>query len=125
MNNTLIFLKLKIMKKLNKNVKKSFMFLLLWIWKHIIILNYLNPKEKLSIFIRQTNGEETVLTATQTGDKKEFSFKQLLINFFKYPLMTIKIISSIHYEAFFLWKKGAVYRKRDNKILNNLSYEEY
>ena len=85
----------------------------------------LNPKEKLSIFIRQTNGEETVLTATQTGDKKEFSFKQLLINFFKYPLMTIKIISSIHYEAFFLWKKGAVYRKRENKILNNLSYEEY
>ena len=85
----------------------------------------LNPKEKLSIFIKQTNGEETVLTATQTGDKKEFSFKQLLINFFKYPLMTIKIISSIHYEAFFLWKKGAVYKKRDNKILNNLSYEEY
>ena len=85
----------------------------------------LNPKEKLSIFIRQTNGKETVLTATQTGDKKEFSFKQLLINFFKYPLMTIKIISSIHYEAFFLWKKGAVYRKRNNKVLNNLSYEEY
>ena len=85
----------------------------------------LNPKERLSIFIRQTNGEETILTATQTGDKKEFSFKQLLINFFKYPLMTIKIISSIHYEAFFLWKKGAVYRKRNNKVLNNLSYEEY
>jgi DUF1365 family protein len=85
----------------------------------------LDPKEKLSIFIKQTDGQETVLTATQTGDKKEFSFRQLLINFFKYPLMTIKIISSIHYEAFFLWKKGAVYRKRKNKILNNLSYEEY
>ena len=85
----------------------------------------LNPKEKLSIFIRQTDGEKTVLTATQTGYKKEFSFKQLLINYFKYPLMTIKIISSIHYEAFFLWKKGAVYMKRDNKIFNNLSYEEY
>jgi DUF1365 family protein len=85
----------------------------------------LDPKEKLSIFIKQTDGQETVLTATQTGDKKEFSFKQLLINFFKYPLMTINIISSIHYEAFFLWKKGAVYRKRKNKILNNLSYEEY
>ena len=85
----------------------------------------LSPKEKLSIFIKQTDGEETILTATQTGDKKEFSFKQLLFNFFKYPLMTIKIMSSIHYEAFFLWKKGAVYRKRENKILNNLSYEEY
>ena len=85
----------------------------------------LNPKEKLSIFIRQTDAEETILTATQTGIKKEFSFNQLLINLFKYPLMTIKIMSSIHYEAFFLWKKGAVYRKRDKKIFNNLSYEEY
>ena len=85
----------------------------------------LNPTDTLSIFIKQTDGNETVLTATQTGDKKEFSLKQLIINFFKYPLMTIKIISSIHYEAFFLWKKGAVYRKREKKILNNLSYEEY
>ena len=64
-------------------------------------------------------------TATQTGDRKEFSFRQLMTNFFKYPFMTIKIIGSIHYEALLLWKKGAIYRKRDNKILNNLSYEEY
>jgi len=85
----------------------------------------INPKEKLSIFIKQTNGKEIVLTATQTGDKKEFTFKQLLINFFKYPFMTIKIISSIHYEALLLWKKGAIYRKRKNKIINNISYEEY
>ena len=85
----------------------------------------LNPKKKLSVFIKQTDEKETVLTATQTGDKKEFSFKQLIINFFKYPLMTIKIIISIHYEALLLWKKGALYRKRNNKVLNNLSYEEY
>ena len=32
----------------------------------------LNPKEKLSIFIKQTDGEETILTATQTGEKKNF-----------------------------------------------------
>ena len=85
----------------------------------------LNPREKLSVFIKQTDNAGTVLAAAQTGDKKEFSFKQLLINFFKYPLMTIKIIVSIHYEAFFLWKKGAVYKKRAKKVLNNLSYEEY
>ena len=84
-----------------------------------------NPKEKLSVFIKQTDEKETILIASQTGDKKEFCFKQLMLNFFKYPLMTIKIITSIHYEAFLLWKKGAVYRKRNKKILNNLSYEEY
>ena len=85
----------------------------------------LNPNEKLSVFIKQTDDQGAILTATQVGDKKEFSFKQLLINFFKYPLMTIKIITSIHFEAFLLWKKGAIYRKRNEKILNNLSYEEY
>ena len=85
----------------------------------------LNPNDKLSVFIKQTDADGTILTATQTGDKKEFSFKQLAINFIKYPLMTIKIISSIHYEALLLWKKGAIYRKRDIKLKNNLSYEEY
>ena len=84
----------------------------------------LNPNEKLSVFIKQTDSNGLILTATQTGDKKEFSFKQLAINFFKYPLMTIKIIGSIHYEAFLLWKKGAIYRKREIKLKNNLSYEE-
>ena len=83
------------------------------------------PGEKLSVFIKQTDDVGTVLTATQEGDRKKLNFKQLLINFFKYPLMTIKIIVSIHFEAFLLWKKGAIYRKRNTKILNNLSYEEY
>ena len=84
-----------------------------------------NPDDKLSVFIKQTDSLGTILTATQTGEKKELNFKQLVKNFFKYPLMTIKIISSIHYEALLLWKKGAIYRKRNVKSKNNLSYEEY
>ena len=85
----------------------------------------INPNQRLSVTIKQTDAEGTVLTATQTGDKKEFNFKQLLINFFRYPLMTLKIISSIHFEALLLWKKGAIYRGRNTKLKNNLSYEEY
>ena len=85
----------------------------------------LNPDEKLSVFIKQTDTDGTILTATQTGVKKELNFKQLLLNFFKYPLMTIKIIGSIHFEALLLWKKGAIFRKRDNKIKNNLSFEDH
>ena len=85
----------------------------------------LNPNDKLSVFIKQADSVGTVLTATQTGERKEFSYKQLIINFFKYPLMTIKIITSIHFEALLLWKKGAIYKKRNSKLKNNLSYEEY
>ena len=85
----------------------------------------LNPNDKLSVFIKQTDSIGTVLTDTQTGERKEFNSKQLISNFFKYPLMTIKIIGSIHYEALLLWKKGAIYRGRNTKLKNNLSYEEY
>ena len=84
----------------------------------------LNPDEKLSVTIEQTDKKDTILTAVQTGERKDFNLKQLAVNFFRYPLMTIKIISAIHFEALLLWKKGAIYRKRDTKIKNNLSYEE-
>ena len=84
----------------------------------------LNPDEKLSVSIEQTDRKDTILTAVQTGERKDFNLKQLVVNFFKYPLMTIKIISAIHFEALLLWKKGAIYRKRETKIKNNLTYEE-
>ncbi len=84
----------------------------------------LHPNEKLFVSIKQTDKEGTILTAVQTGKRKEFNLSQLITNFFKYPLMTVKIISAIHFEAFILWKKGAIYRPRDKKIKNKLSYEE-
>ena len=84
----------------------------------------LNPDDKLSVSIEQTDKKDTILNAVQTGERKEFNLKQLIVNFFKYPLMTIKIIGAIHFEALLLWKKGAIYRKRDQKIKNNLSYEK-
>ena len=84
----------------------------------------LNPDDKLSVSIEQTDKKDTILNAVQTGERKDFNLKQLVVNFFKYPLMTIKIISAIHFEALLLWKKGAKYKKRERKIKNNLSYEK-
>ena len=84
-----------------------------------------NPKKELFVSIKQTDKKGTVLTAVQTGHRKEFNFKQLLTNFFRYPLMSLKIIVAIHFEAFLLWKKGAIYRSRKKKIKNNFSYEKH
>jgi len=112
-------------EKIEQKCKKKFYVSPFMNMKTYYNFKLLNPNEKLSVFIKQTDDKGAILTATQVGDKKEFSFKQLLINFFKYPLMTIKIITSIHFEAFLLWRKGAIYRGRNKKILNNLSYEEY
>ncbi len=83
----------------------------------------LKPNDKLFVSIKQTGKEGSILNAVQTGKKKELNLKQLIFNFFRYPLMTIKIIIAIHYEALLLWKKGAIYRSRIQKIKNNLSFE--
>ena len=83
----------------------------------------LKPNKKLFVSIKQSDKEGLILNAVQKGERKEFNFKQFIINFFKYPLMTIKIIIAIHFEALLLWKKGAVYRNRNQKIKNNLSFE--
>ena len=121
---TYIF-KIKNDEKIEQKCKKKFYVSPFMDMETYYNFRLLDPKEKLSVFIKQTDKKETILTATQTGDRKELSSKQLIINFFKYPFITIKIIGSIHYEALLLWKKGAIFRKRKNKILNNLSYEEY
>ncbi len=120
---TYIF-KIKNNEKIIQKCRKKFYVSPFMDMKTFYNFKLLNPNDKLSVFIKQTDADGTILTATQTGDRKEFSFKQLAINFLKYPLMTIKIISSIHYEALLLWKKGAIYRKREIKLKNNLSFEE-
>ena len=46
------------------------------------------------------------------------------MNFLTHPLMTFKIIIAIHFEALRLWKKGAIFQKRETKIKNNTSLEK-
>ena len=83
------------------------------------------PDQNLKIFIKQTNNlKEKVLVACQIGKKQVLSSKVLLINFFVHPLMTFKIITAIHFEALRLWKKGAIFQKRVNKVKNKISLEK-
>jgi len=82
------------------------------------------PEESIRILIKQADKIGKVLVACQFGKKKEMSLKQLLINFFTHPMMTFKIMVSIHYEALRLWKKGAIFQKRQVKIKNNISLEK-
>ena len=52
-----------------------------------------------------------------------YNSSQLLKSYLKHPLMTIKIISAIHFEAFKLWVKGIKIIKKKIKIRNNLTVE--
>ena len=82
------------------------------------------PKETLSVFIKQTDPEGLLLSACQIGRKEDISTKQLLINFLRHPMMTIKIIMAIHFEALRLWRKGVKLVRRNTKMKNNLSLEK-
>jgi len=83
------------------------------------------PGETLRILIKQTNTlKEKVLVACQFGKKQVLSTKGLLINFCIHPLMTFKIMTAIHFEALRLWKKGAIFQKRNIKTKNNTSLEK-
>ena len=82
------------------------------------------PDKSIRILIKQTDKEGKILVACQVGKKQIMDLKQLLINFFTHPMMTFKIMVSIHYEALRLWKKGAIFQKRKVKIKNNISLEK-
>ena len=83
----------------------------------------LNPNEKLSVIIDQYDHEGKILFASQDGKKAELNSSQLFKSYLKHPLMTIKIISAIHFEAFKLWMKGIKIIKKKIKMRNNITVE--
>ena len=83
----------------------------------------LKPGEKISIIIDQYQLDEKILYASQDGKRVNFNTKELIKSYLKHPLMTFKIISAIHYEAFKLWTKGIKIIQRKIKIRNNITFE--
>ena len=83
----------------------------------------LKPSEKISVVIDQYQLDEKILFASQDGKRVDFNSKELLKSYIKHPLMTFKIISAIHFEAFKLWLKGIKFIKKKLKIRNNITFE--
>ncbi len=83
----------------------------------------LKPGEKISVIIDQYQEDEKILYASQDGTRVDFTSNELLKSYIKHPLMTFKIISAIHFEAFKLWTKGIRFIKKKLKIKNNITFE--
>ena len=64
------------------------------------------PDEKLSIAIVERDGQGVVLTAAQKQTRVALTDGALLRVFFTHPLLTLKVIVGIHFEALLLWAKG-------------------
>lgn len=64
------------------------------------------PGDTLTVRILETDADGPILAATFSGVRRDLTSRALLAAFLAMPLMTLKIVAGIHYEAFRLWRKG-------------------
>jgi len=83
----------------------------------------LKPGKKINVLIKQNDIKGLLLIARQVGKRLDLTSKNLFFQFLKHPLMSLKVISAIHFEAFRLWFKGIKHVKKKINIKNNLSLE--
>ncbi len=65
------------------------------------------PGDKIHVLIRETEAGADLLLATFTGRRHALSDRELLHAAIKFPLMTLKVVGAINFEALRLWLKGA------------------
>lgn len=63
------------------------------------------PDGRLRVFIDDYDAEGKVLISTLTGQRRDLTFANLLKFTAKFPLVTLKVIWLIHWQAFRLWLK--------------------
>ena len=79
------------------------------------------PAERLSVGITQRDHDGPVLRASLAATRADMTDRNLLRLFITHPLVTIKAISAIHWEALRLWRKGLRYRPRPQAAPRNVS----
>lgn len=65
------------------------------------------PDERVQLRILETDREGPLLAATFNGRSRTLNTRELLRAFVGLPLVTVKIMAAIHWEALRLWLKGA------------------
>lgn len=64
------------------------------------------PQDRVLIFIRYDNDEGPLLATAFAGKRLALNSSNLLRVLMRYPLMTVKVIIGIHWEALVMWAKG-------------------
>ncbi len=70
------------------------------------------PGEKVGLSIAARDAEGLVITATLTGRRQPLTDRTLARAFVAFPLLTLKVILGIHWEALFIFLKGIRLRDR-------------
>ena len=83
------------------------------------------PGERLTLVIQEEVEQSTSMVATLTGRRRPLTDRQLLRAVLRLPLMTLKVIAAIHYEALRLWLKGAPLQPRAGAHHGTLGPQEH
>ena len=70
------------------------------------------PGEKLALWVDDWDGAEKTLVTSLTGRRAPLSNRRLLWLTVKCPLVTLKVISLIHWHALLLWLKRVPFRRK-------------
>lgn len=82
----------------------------------------LKPAARFALTIRESDGEGLLLTASFAGDYRPFRDAILLRAFLTYPLLTLKVMGGIYWEAFKLWRKGVPLKPRPARGQGGVTY---
>jgi DUF1365 family protein len=64
------------------------------------------PDTTMRLRILEEDAQGPILAATYAAERRPFTTSALLAAFLRLPLMTLKVIAAIHWEALRLWIKG-------------------
>lgn len=64
------------------------------------------PAETVTLEIQETDKDGTLLFASFFGRRQPLTSRAAVLSFLKFPLLTIKVMGAIHWEAMRLWLKG-------------------
>jgi DUF1365 family protein len=79
------------------------------------------PAERVKLRILETDREGPLLAATFNGRRRSLTTAALLRSLFALPLVTLKIVAAIHWQALRLWLKGACLVPRPNAAPANIT----
>lgn len=70
------------------------------------------PDKSVEVIIDLKDPQGLMLTASFAGDRRPLADAALFQAWLSHPLLTLKVISAIHWEALRLWLKGIGYRRK-------------